>query len=87
MAVMTALGHSRRFRDVRDMSGQPQTADISGPGRHFAFVPLSDITLAPRTIEDRTPWRPARIDPLIAASKAGVPSLVIRLVQRGESLR
>jgi hypothetical protein len=25
------------------MSGLPQTADISGRGRHFAFVPVADI--------------------------------------------
>src|SRR5450631_3046442 len=25
------------------MSGLPQTADIPGPGRHFAFVPIADI--------------------------------------------
>jgi hypothetical protein len=37
------FGQTHRFRDVRDMSGLPQTADISGPGRHFAFVPQSDI--------------------------------------------
>jgi hypothetical protein len=40
---MSLLGQTRRFRDVRDMSGLPQTADISGPGRHFAFVPIAAI--------------------------------------------
>jgi hypothetical protein len=40
---MTALGQTRRFRDVRGMSGLPQTADVSGSGRHFAFVPKGDI--------------------------------------------
>jgi hypothetical protein len=40
---MSPTGQTRRFRDVRDMSGLPQTADISGPGRHFAFVPKADI--------------------------------------------
>jgi hypothetical protein len=35
---------TRRFRDVRDMSGLPQTADISGPGRHFAFVPKAEVS-------------------------------------------
>ena len=34
----SASGHSRRLGLVGDMSGLPQTADISGPGRHFAFV-------------------------------------------------
>jgi hypothetical protein len=43
---MSALGQSRRFRDARDMSGLPQTADISGPGWHFAFVPGPDSTIA-----------------------------------------
>jgi 2-iminobutanoate/2-iminopropanoate deaminase len=40
---MTALGQTRRFRDVRDMSGLHPTADISGPGWHFAFVPTRDL--------------------------------------------
>jgi len=40
---MSALGQTRRFRDVRGMSGLPPTADISGHGRHFAFVPEADI--------------------------------------------
>ena len=38
-SAMSALGQTRRFRDVRGMSGLPQTADISGPCRHFAFGP------------------------------------------------
>jgi hypothetical protein len=41
---MSASGQTRRFRDVRARSGLPQTADISGPGQHFAFVPLADMT-------------------------------------------
>ena len=41
--MMSALGQSRRFRDVRGMSGLPPTADISGHGRHFAFVPKAEI--------------------------------------------
>jgi hypothetical protein len=40
--VMSVLGQTRRFRDVRGMSGLPPTADISGHGRHFAFVPEAD---------------------------------------------
>src|SRR5258705_13824256 len=40
---MSASGQTRRFRDVRGMSGLPQTADISGPGRHFAFGPIADL--------------------------------------------
>ena len=40
---MTALGQSRRFRHVRSMSGLPQTADIAGPRRHFAFAPKADL--------------------------------------------
>ena len=47
--AMSEMGQTRRFRDVRDMSGLPQTADISGPGRHFAFVPQAD----PRRLFDR----------------------------------
>jgi hypothetical protein len=37
--TMSASGQTRQFRDVRGMSGLPPTADISVPGRHFAFVP------------------------------------------------
>jgi hypothetical protein len=33
----------RRFRDVGGMSGLPLAPDISGLGRHFAFVPVSDV--------------------------------------------
>jgi hypothetical protein len=47
---MSAPGQTRRFRDVRDMSGLPQTADISGPGRHFAFVPRPDISRVARAV-------------------------------------
>ena len=43
LTVTSALGQTRRFRDVRGMSGLPQTADISGRGRHFAFGPQADI--------------------------------------------
>src|SRR5438445_1772745 len=32
--------HSRRFGDVRGVSGLPPTADISGTGWHFAFGPI-----------------------------------------------
>jgi hypothetical protein len=41
---MTVLGHSRRLGHLGDMSGLPQTADISGPCRHFAFVPEAVIS-------------------------------------------
>ena len=34
---MSDLGQSRRFRDVRGMSGLTPAADISGPSRHFAL--------------------------------------------------
>jgi hypothetical protein len=44
----SALGHSRRSRDVRPRSGLPPTADISRPDRHFAFGPI-----AIDAIEDR----------------------------------
>jgi hypothetical protein len=47
----SVVGHSRRLGLVCGTSGLPQTADISGPGRHFAFVPEGDIALldsAPR---------------------------------------
>ena len=40
---MSASDQTRRFRNVRDMSGLPQTSDIAGPGRHFAFGPKVDI--------------------------------------------
>jgi len=59
MGPARLLGQTRPFRDARSMSSLPPTPDISGPGRHFAFVPLPDITQAPRTIEGRTPWAAA----------------------------
>src|SRR5258705_13836455 len=40
---MSQMGQTRRFRDVRGMSGLPPTADISGHGRNFTFVPIPDI--------------------------------------------
>jgi hypothetical protein len=50
---MSAPGQTRRFRDVRDMSGVPQTSDIAGPGRHFAFGPQADpCTAAKSTLFD-----------------------------------
>jgi hypothetical protein len=49
-AAMSASGQTRRFRDVRGMSGLPQTADISGRGRHFAFVPKADILRTGTTV-------------------------------------
>jgi hypothetical protein len=39
------MGQSRRFGDVRRMSGLPPTADISGHGRHFVSVPGPDISV------------------------------------------
>jgi len=36
---MSASGQTRRFRDIRVTSGLLQAADVSGPGRHFAFGP------------------------------------------------
>jgi len=41
--MTSALGQTRRFRDVCSMSGLPPTADVSRPGRHFAFVPRADV--------------------------------------------
>jgi hypothetical protein len=40
---MSQMGQARRFSDVRRMSGLTQTADISGPDRHFAFGPGADM--------------------------------------------
>jgi hypothetical protein len=45
---MSASGHSRRLGHVGDMSGLPPTADVSEPGRHFAFVPNPDMVDAGR---------------------------------------
>src|SRR3979409_2253122 len=47
---MSAWGHSRRLGHVGDKSGLPQTADISGSGRHFAFVPIPDSCTAANSI-------------------------------------
>jgi hypothetical protein len=50
---MSGLGQTRRFRDVCGTSGSPQTADISGPSRHFAFGPGPDISRLARTVGPR----------------------------------
>jgi hypothetical protein len=39
-------GQSRRFGDVRRMSGLPSRSDVSRPGRHFAFGPTADLCAA-----------------------------------------
>src|SRR6267378_5499147 len=61
-------GHSRRLGHVGDMSGLPQAPDISGPGLHFAFVPLADMT---------TPLRP-RYCPSGTIGIGDLPSWPIR---------
>jgi hypothetical protein len=38
----SVVGHTRRFHDVRRMSGLAPTADISGDARHYAFGPGAD---------------------------------------------
>ena len=37
------MGQTRRFRDVRGMSGLTPTADISGLSRHFALGPGAEV--------------------------------------------
>jgi hypothetical protein len=41
---MSASGHTRRFHDVRRMSGLAPTADISGDTLHYAFGPIAEAT-------------------------------------------
>jgi hypothetical protein len=40
-AVMSARGHSRRFRDAPKESGSPPIADMQRLLRHVRFVPLA----------------------------------------------
>jgi hypothetical protein len=40
---MTASGQSRRFDLLSIKSALPRTSDVSGRGRHFAFVPIADL--------------------------------------------
>jgi enamine deaminase RidA (YjgF/YER057c/UK114 family) len=40
---MSALGQSRRFDLLSIKSALPRTSDVSGRGRHFAFVPTGDL--------------------------------------------
>jgi hypothetical protein len=42
---MTVLGQTRRFRDVRRMSGLRLGPDVYRPSRHFAFVPKAVVKL------------------------------------------
>jgi hypothetical protein len=64
---MSDLGQTRRFRDVRGMSGLPPPADISGHGRHFAFVPEAVISQA--TIQ----WERSRSHRLYRKSGCIIP--------------
>jgi hypothetical protein len=41
--VMSELGQTRRFRDVRGLSDLPPTSDVSRSDRHFAFVPKAEV--------------------------------------------
>jgi len=68
-APISALSQSRRFDLLSVTSALPRTSDVSGRGRHFAFVPLADIAPTGRGIGTRIPlpkctvslpWRPAR---------------------------
>ena len=81
--LTSAMGQTRRLRDVRDMSGLPQTADISGPGRHFAFVPKAEVEAHPvnsavriRVAFDEEFRRQlaATVDPTRAVSSNSAPS-------------
>jgi hypothetical protein len=57
LTVTSALGQTRRFRDVRLRSGPPPTADISRPGRHFAFGPEADMSAASSPRRRPRRWR------------------------------
>jgi hypothetical protein len=49
---MTALGHSRRFGDVRIMSVHPPIAAAKRTWRHFSFVPTAVISAPVRNVDD-----------------------------------
>jgi hypothetical protein len=42
-SAVSALGRSRRFGLLSITSAPPRTTDVSRPGRHFAFVPQTDM--------------------------------------------
>ena len=44
---------TRRFRDVRLMSGLPPASDISGTGRHFAFGPTTALSMRNKLREQK----------------------------------
>jgi hypothetical protein len=69
-------GHSRRLGHVGDMSGLPQAPDISGPGRHFAFVPLTEIA-PPHSITSSA--RASSIDGILMPRAFAVVRLINRL--------
>src|SRR5260370_3121727 len=73
------MGQTRRFRDVRRTSGLPRTADIFGPGGHFAFVPKAerqDTVVSPLKVAVSVDWAPA------ASSAQPLPALVFCPVRR-----
>jgi hypothetical protein len=70
---MSVVGQTRRFRDVRAMSGLPQTADISGHGRHFAFGPKAVMILRWMNRRAGGDKRENRSD--LEAATAGIPDV------------
>ena len=61
--VMSELGQTRRFPDVRRMSGLPPSSDVSGAGRDFAFGPEAEVTRAVYFGCDFHSGNPARRNP------------------------
>jgi hypothetical protein len=55
-SAMSVSDHSRRFPDVRRMSGLLPASDVSGPGRHFAFGPQAEAAARPGCCQP--PYRP-----------------------------
>jgi hypothetical protein len=44
---MSQMGQTRRFRDVRSMSGLHLSSDVSEPGRHVALGPSTEVAGKP----------------------------------------
>ena len=70
-SAKSVVGQTRRFPDVRRMSGLPPSSDVSGAGRHFAFGPRAVIAcMAMGERRDRTWFQHAPTAPAYGSLEA-----------------
>ena len=71
---MSPLGHSRRFDDVRAMSGLPPIATEMRTSLEVRFVPLPDSCNAANSIAIRSPRRSSKGATAIGSGQASLRS-------------